>query len=103
MCGNWFRQRRWLISLGAGLGLTWVAGCSALHDFLHVPAAPLPEGVDKHSQKLVLAGESLKVDFYLPREAMTAPVVVVAHGFSRNRRTMAGWGGLLAQQGYISI
>jgi dienelactone hydrolase len=102
MCRNRFRRRRWLISLSAALGLTLVAGCGALHDFLHVPASPLPEGVDKRSQKLVLAGGSVKVDFYLPRDSMSASVVVIAHGFSRNRRTMAGWGGLLAQQGYLA-
>jgi len=103
MCGNWSRRKRWLISLGAVLGLTLVAGCSALHDFLHVPTPPLPEGVDKRSQKIVLAGKSVKVDFYLPRDSTSAPVVMIAHGFSRNRKTMAGWGGLLAQQGYISV
>lgn len=103
MCGNRFDRRRWLISLGAGLAVTLVAGCGALHDFLHVPTWPLPEGVGKHSQKLGLAGESMKVDFYLPRVPTSAPVVVIAHGFSRNRKTMAGWGGLLAQQGFISI
>lgn len=103
MCSNRSRKRRWLISLGAALGVTLVAGCSALHDFLHVPTWPLPEGVDKRSQQLVLAGKSVKVDFYLPRDVITAPVVVVAHGFSRNRKTMAGWGGLLAEQGFVAI
>lgn len=103
MWRNRFRRRRWLISLSAVLGLTLVAGCSALHDFLHVPTSPVPERVDKRSQKLVLAGKSVKVDFYTPRDTNSAPVVLIAHGFSRNRKTIAGWGGLLAQQGYISV
>lgn len=89
--------------MGAGLVVTLVVGCGALHDFLLVPTWPLPEGVEKRSQRLVLAGESVKVDLYLPRASNSAPVVVIAHGFSRNRKTMAGWGGLLAQQGFISI
>jgi dienelactone hydrolase len=103
MGGNCFRRKHWLISLGAALGVTLIAGCSALHDFLHVPTWPLPEGVDKRSQKLVLTGESVKVDFYFPRHSNSAPVVVIAHGFSRNRKTMAGWGGLLAEQGFIAV
>lgn len=100
---NWSRRRRWLISLGAVLGLTLVAGCTAVHDFLYVPTWPLPDMVDKRSQGLVLAGELVKVDFYLPRGLTSAPVVVIAHGFSRNRKTMAGWGGLLAQNGFIAV
>jgi dienelactone hydrolase len=28
---------------------------------------------------------------------------MVAHGFSRNRKTMAGWGSLLAQEGFIAV
>lgn len=100
---NKSRRRRWLISLGGVLGLTLVAGCTALRDFLHVPTWPLPEGVDKRSQTLVLTGKPVKVDFYLPSDSTSAPVVVIVHGFARNRKTMAGWGASLAQQGFLGI
>ena len=45
----------------------------------------------------------MTVDCYLPRRAESAPVVIVAHGFTRNRRTMAGWGAMLAEAGFIAV
>lgn len=49
-----------------------------------------------------LTGKEVTVDFYLPLGLKKAPVVVVAHGFSRSRRNMAGWGTLLASNGFIA-
>ncbi len=60
-----------------------------------------PEGVVKSEQKVKLTGKEVAVDFYLPQGLKQAPVVVVAHGFSRSRMNMAGWGGLLASNGFI--
>ncbi len=48
-----------------------------------------------------LTGKEVAVDFYLPQGLQKAPVVVVAHGFSRSRLNMAGWGGPLASNGII--
>ena len=53
------------------------------------------------SRTLTLAGKQVEVDFYLPRGAKKAPAAVVAHGFSRSRHNMAGWGELLAANGFI--
>jgi len=65
-------------------------------------AAPrTPEGVVKSEQKVTLTGKEVAVDFYLPQGLKQAPAVVVAHGFSRSRLNMAGWGGLLASNGFI--
>jgi pimeloyl-ACP methyl ester carboxylesterase len=50
---------------------------------------------------MVLAGKEVQVDFYLPQGVQSAPVVVVAHGFTRSRRNMAGWGEMLARKGFI--
>ena len=60
-----------------------------------------PEGVVKSEAKVKLTGKEVAVDFYLPQGLKKAPVVVVAHGFSRSRLNMAGWGGLLASNGFI--
>jgi pimeloyl-ACP methyl ester carboxylesterase len=62
---------------------------------------PTPQGVVKSGQKVKLTGKEVAVDFYLPQCLKRAPVVVVAHGFSRSRLNMAGWGGLLASNGFI--
>jgi dienelactone hydrolase len=60
-------------------------------------------GVTKRTEKLDLAGKGVTVDFYLPTGKDSAPLVVVAHGFTRNRKTMAGWGGMLANEGFIAV
>jgi dienelactone hydrolase len=57
--------------------------------------------VASFSRSLTLAGKHVEVDFYLPRGAKEAPTAVVAHGFSRSRHNMAGWGELLAANGFI--
>jgi pimeloyl-ACP methyl ester carboxylesterase len=51
---------------------------------------------------MCLTSKEVAVDFYLPQGLKKAPVVVVAHGFSRSRRNMAGWGTLLASNGFIA-
>lgn len=75
------------------------ASCS----FLRIPAVNVPAGISKRTQTVRLTGQSVNVDSFLPRTNGAAPVVIVAHGFSRNRRTMAGWGSLLAQEGFIAV
>ena len=56
----------------------------------------------KSERMMRLIGKEVAVDFYLPQGLNKAPVVVVAHGFSRSRRNMAGWGTLLASNGFIA-
>lgn len=63
---------------------------------------PLPDGVAFRTERIKLAGKNVTVDFYLPSGAAPAPVVVVAHGFSRSRKNMAGWGGMFAASGFIA-
>ena len=103
MWHNWSRRKRWLISIATVLGLGALAAAGTAYYFLHVPRLPLPAGVTKSTEKLVLTGKTVKVDFYLPSAAGPVPVVVIAHGFSRNRKTMAGWGAMLAAQGFLSV
>lgn len=74
------------------------AGCAN-----RVPGLPVPPGVTKSTEKLMLQGETVPVDLYLPKNISRAPVVIVAHGFTRHRRVMAGWGNLLARHGMITV
>ena len=71
-----------------------LAGCRS-------SAPSTPAGVLKFEQKVRLTGKDVAVDLYIPEGLHTAPAVVVAHGFSRSRLNMAGWGGLLASHGFI--
>jgi dienelactone hydrolase len=65
------------------------------------PTATAARQVATLSQRITLTGKEVPVDFYLPKGVRSAPVVVIAHGFTRSRLNMAGWGGLLASNGFI--
>lgn len=103
MWRNWSRLKRWLVSLAVVLTLTTILVASGLYGLLRIPTVPLPSGIGKCTQEITLTSKPVKVDFYLALESASAPVVVVAHGFSRNRKTMAGWGSLLAKAGFLAV
>lgn len=70
----------------------------------HTPRLPLPPEIRRTDLRVTLAGEEVGASVYAPRElSEPAPVVIVAHGFSRSRRYMAGWGTELAQNGMIAV
>lgn len=103
MWRDWSRRKRWLISLGAVLALAALVTAGAVYRFLHIPKLPVPAGVSHRTDKLALTGKTVTVDFYLPPGPGPVPVVVIAHGFSRNRKTMVGWGDLLARDGFLAV
>jgi dienelactone hydrolase len=49
--------------------------------------------------RVKLPSGDASVDLYWPAGASPAPLVIVAHGFSRHRHNMSGWGRHLAAQG----
>ena len=78
-------------------------GCATLLILSCRTRPPLPAGVNLKTSRVTLTGKSVAVDIYTPAGVAAAPVVVVAHGFSRDRITMAGWGGLLATNGFVVL
>lgn len=103
MWHDWSRLKRWLVALAAAGALLLLALAGTLYHFLHIPGLPLPPGVTKQTERVSLTGKSVKVDFYLPSAPGPAPVVVIAQGFTRNRKTMACWGGMLAAHGFLAM
>jgi predicted dienelactone hydrolase len=92
---------RWLRRAAAVLGLLVLVAVCFLTWFLHIPDLPAPPGVGFHTETVQLTGKGVKVDLFLPARVEGAPLVVISHGFSRNRRTMTGWGGMLAAKGFV--
>lgn len=90
--------RRWVkgsLVLGCGLAvLLSAATCTN--------SPKLAPGVVKKTERLKLGGEQVKVDFYFQSPADSQPLVVVAHGFTRSKRYMAGWGADLAARGMVA-
>lgn len=74
-----------------------------VHCASRTEAPPLPAGVKKEHTRLDLAGSSVSVTLYHPAKDENAPLVVVAHGFTRSKRYMAGWGGHLAGEGFFVV
>ena len=67
-----------------------------------VPYLPPHPGVVRRTEQIMLQGERVSVDLFLPALASKAPVVIVAHGFTRHRRVMSGWGHRIAENGMIA-
>jgi len=63
-------------------------------------APDLASGVTTEVRVLTLAGRRVSVTLYHPANPESAPLVVVAHGFMRGKRYMAGWGADLAANGF---
>jgi poly(3-hydroxybutyrate) depolymerase len=59
--------------------------------------------VARESIRVQLPAGAADVDVYWPNAAAPAPMVIVAHGFLRNRRNMSGWGQHLAKEGFVAI
>jgi dienelactone hydrolase len=89
---------RWL---ALGIVCLVLAGV-ALFTSCRTRRLPVPTGVTASTIKVNLTGKNVPVDLYVPQGIDRAPVVVIAHGFSRSRKNMAGWGSLLASNGFIA-
>ena len=50
-----------------------------------------------------LSAGTADVDVYGSQAADSAPLVIVAHGFWRNRHYMSGWGRRLAAEGFVAV
>jgi dienelactone hydrolase len=62
----------------------------------------LAAGVVKRSGTVDSEGTAVAVDFYFRDDGVKCPGVVVAHGFMRSKRYMAGWGAALAERGMVA-
>lgn len=85
-----------------------------LSTFSLLPGCALPpQNVNESSLPAMASGTSvltvdaelrtgrIKLDLYLPATDRPAPLVVVSHGWNRNRTTMVGWGRKLAAEGFV--
>jgi dienelactone hydrolase len=93
--GRWLRRRvkTVLVSGGVLALLLSAATCTT--------SPNLAPGVVKKTEQVRLGAELVKVDFYFQAQPEPQPLVVVAHGFTRSKRYMAGWGADLAARGMV--
>jgi hypothetical protein len=59
--------------------------------------------VTRETIRVQLPSGNADVDVYWPSSAAQAPMVIVAHGFSRHRYHMSGWGQHLAKEGFVAV
>ena len=52
--------------------------------------------------RVKLSAGDTQVDIFWPDTAKPAPLVIVAHGFARQRHSMSGWGKHLASEGLVA-
>lgn len=60
-------------------------------------------GVARETVHVQLPAGAAEVDVYRPNSAAPAPMVIIAHGFLRDRRNMSGWGQHLAKEGFVAV
>jgi dienelactone hydrolase len=53
--------------------------------------------------RVQLPSGAAEVDVYWPDTGARAPLVIIAHGFSRDRHEMSGWGRHLAEEGFVAV
>jgi len=92
---------RWLRRLVKALVVTGCGMILLLSAVTCTSSPKLAPGVVRQAERVKLRGEQVKVDFYFQPQAAPLPLVVVAHGFTRNRFFMAGWGADLAARGMV--
>lgn len=59
--------------------------------------------VTRETIRMQFPAGAADVDVYWPSVAAPAPIVIIAHGFSRDRRNMSGWGRHLAKEGLVAV
>jgi dienelactone hydrolase len=62
-----------------------------------------PANLTMETVHVRLPAGATDVDVYWPDAARPAPMVVIAHGFSRSRHNMSGWGQHLASAGFVAV
>jgi hypothetical protein len=67
------------------------------------PDPPLTTSVTRETLRVQLLTGGADVDLYWPSAVAQAPMVIVAHGFSRHRHNMSGWGQHLAKEGIVAV
>jgi dienelactone hydrolase len=66
------------------------------------PDAAATAGIRQSTVDVVLDGRRTRADVYLPSRA-TGAAVILAHGFTRSRATMAGHAEALARGGFLAV
>lgn len=83
-------------ALALGLCALLVASCAVID-----PLPDIPE--DRLTLQVTLPAGAAAVDVYRPFGTDRAPMVIIAHGFSRSRHNMSGWGRHLAGEGIMAV
>ena len=82
------------------LSMACLAGCGSIP--ATPPETPRPPPIITRTIHVQLPSGTTDVDLYFTDVPHPLPLVVVAHGFSRGRNNMSGWGRKLAEEGFIA-
>lgn len=90
------------LALLARVGAIAVATATAACVTADAAAREDPAKASVETVRVELAVGSADVDVYWPESRGPAPLVLVAHGFWRDRGNMSGWGRRLAAEGFVA-
>ncbi len=94
------RRTRWLL---LALLLLVASGCELVSRFNAVPRKVMPQDIARETQQIELQGVRVSVDIYHSGEVADKPAVILLHGFTRNRRVLAGLSIRLAREGFVAL
>lgn len=94
------RRTRWLL---LALLLVITSGCALVSRFNEVPRKVMPQEITRETQQIELQGVQVSVDIYHSGEVADKPAVILLHGFTRNRKVLAGLSIRLAREGFVAL
>jgi poly(3-hydroxybutyrate) depolymerase len=73
-----------------------IVSCTATHPYT-------TSNVSRETIRVQLPAGDADVDVYWPDPPEPSPLVIIAHGYSRHRHNMSGWGQHLAGEGFMAV
>ena len=84
------------------MSIPFLAGCASQSP-LETSQLPVPSTQPSQiSLRVEVREGAFDCDLYLPARREPAPLVIVAHGFSRTKASMADWGRCLSREGFAA-
>lgn len=94
------RSIKWLLLICVPL---MIGGCAVVKRLNRVPDIAIPADVKRETKRVELQGVDVAVDLYHSGTLENKPLVILLHGFTRNRKVMASLGVKLAKDGFVAV
>jgi len=95
-------MRIWAILLCFAGSMVIGAGCAPIAQTAATPSPATLPSSSVQTLSAELPSGHVRFDLYFPATIEPRPLVIVAHGWLRDRTRMVGWGSRLAEEGFVA-